>query len=400
MFMELNVLRLRPEQDRRLRAGHLWIYSNEVDTQETPLKDLTPGEQVVVQNAKGKFLGFAYANPNSLICARIVSRSPRHPLDQSLLTHRLKIALALRERYFSAPYYRLVFGEADGLPGLVVDRYAEHLVAQVGTAGMERFKDEIVAALRKVLKPASILWRNDSSVRELEGLDRYVEPAAGEVPEELEVVEGNCRFRVSSTEGQKTGWFFDQASNRDLLMPRVRDLRVLDVCSYVGAWGVRAAASGAREVLCVDASASALRRVQANAGLNGVEDRVATLQADAFDALRRLKAEGQRFDVVVLDPPAFIKRRKDMKQGTLAYRRLNEAAMALTTRDGLLVTASCSFHMDRDKLLRTVQQAARHGDRHLQLLQSGQQGPDHPVHPAIPETAYLKAFYLRVLPSL
>ncbi len=398
--MELNVLRLRPNQDRRIRAGHLWVYSNEVDTGTTPLKGIAAGEQVVVQSGKGKFLGFAYANPNSLICARIVSRSPQHPLDQSLLAHRLKIALALRERYFDASYYRLLFGEADGLPGLVVDRYGEHLVAQIGTAGMEALKEDIVAALRKVVGPASILWRNDSSVRELEGLGRYVEVAAGEVPDELEVVEGGCRFRVSPAEGQKTGWFFDQAFNRDLLMPRVAGLRVLDVCSYVGAWGVRAAVSGAREVLCVDASASALQRVQANAALNGVTDKVDTRQADAFDALRQLKAEGQRFDVVVLDPPAFIKRRKDMKQGVLAYRRLNEAAMALTTRDGLLVTASCSFHMDRDNLLRTVQQAARHGDRHLQLLQSGQQGPDHPIHPAIPETAYLKAFYLRVLPSM
>jgi len=398
--MELNVLRLKPNQDRRVRAGHLWIYSNEVDIKTTPLKGLEPGEQVVVQNARGKFLGFAYANPNSLICARIVSHSPEHPIDQSLLVHRLKIALALRERFFRQPYYRLVFGEADGLPGLVVDRYGEHLVAQIGTAGMEVLRDEIVAALHKVLKPASILWRNDGAVRELEGLDRYVEVAAGEVPETLEVIEGGCRFEVSPTEGQKTGWFFDQAFNRDLLMPHVKGLRVLDVCSYVGAWGVRAAAVGAREVLCVDASANALAQVESNAAINGVTEQVSTLQSDAFDALRQLKADGERFDVVVLDPPAFIKRRKDMKQGTLAYRRLNEAAMALTARDGLLVTASCSFHMDRDNLLRTVQQAARHGDRHLQLLQSGQQGPDHPIHPAIPETAYLKAFYLRVLPSM
>ena len=398
--MELNVLRLKPNQDSRIRAGHLWVYSNEVDIKTTPLKGLEPGEQVVVQNAKGKFLGFAYANPNSLICARIISRSPEHPIEQSLLVHRLRIALALRERFFKQPYYRLVFGEADGLPGLVVDRYGEHLVAQIGTAGMEVLRDEIVAALHKVLKPASVLWRNDASVRELEGLDRYVEVAAGEVPETLEVIEGGCRFEVSPTEGQKTGWFFDQAFNRDLLMPHVQGLRVLDVCSYVGAWGVRAAAAGASDVLCVDVSANALAQVESNAALNGVNNRVSTLRSDAFDALRQLKADREHFDVVVLDPPAFIKRRKDMKQGVLAYRRLNEAALALATRDGLLVTASCSFHMDRDKLLHTVQQAGRHGDRYLQLLQTGQQGPDHPVHPAIPETAYLKMFYLRVLPSM
>ncbi len=398
--MSLPVLRLKPHQDRRLRAGHLWVYSNEIDTAATPLKGLEPGQPVVIENARGRFIGHAYANPHSLICARITSRDREHVLDRSLLVHRLKIALALRERRYAAPCYRLVFGESDALPGLVVDRYGDHLVAQIGTAGMERLREDIVAALDKVLSPASILWRNDSAVRELEGLERYVEVAHGRVPDRVVVEEGGCRFEVSPSEGQKTGWFFDQAANRDRLMPQVEGARVLDVCSYVGAWGVRAAHAGAREVVCVDASARALDGVRENALANGVADRVEGVKADAFDALRALKAEGERFDVVVLDPPAFIKRRKDMKEGILAYRRLNEAAISLVSRDGLLVTASCSSHMPRDELLRVVQQAARHGDRYLQLLESGQQGPDHPVHPAIPETAYLKAFYLRVLPGM
>ncbi|BAN70016.1 class I SAM-dependent rRNA methyltransferase [endosymbiont of unidentified scaly snail isolate Monju] len=398
--MSLPVLRFKPHQDRRLRAGHLWVYSNEIDTAATPLKGLAPGQPVVIENARGRFIAHAYANPHSLICARITSRDREHPLDRSLLVHRLKIALALRERRYARPFYLLVFGESDALPGLVVDRYGDHLVAQIGTAGMERLREDIVAALDKVLSPASILWRNDSAVRELEGLERYVEVAHGRVPDRVVVEEGGCRFEVSPSEGQKTGWFFDQAANRDRLMPQVEGARVLDVCSYVGAWGVRAAHAGAREVVCVDASARALEGVRENAQANGVADRVDGLQGDAFDTLRMLKAEGERFDVVVLDPPAFIKRRKDMKEGTLAYRRLNEAAISLVSRDGLLVTASCSSHMPRDELLRVVQQAARHGDRYLQLLESGQQGPDHPVHPAIPETAYLKAFYLRVLPGM
>jgi len=398
--MEIALLRLKPNQDRRLRAGHLWIYSNEVDSKATPLKAFEVGEPVVVQSAKGKFLGHGYVNPNSLICARLVSRDPEHLLDQSLIVHRLNVALALRERYYARPYYRLVFGEADGLPGLVVDRYGEHLVVQITTAGMEALREQVLAALLKVLKPASVLWRNDSSIRELEGLERYIEVAHGEVPDRVEVLEGDCRFEVSTMEGQKTGWFYDQAANRDLLMPQVAGKKLLDVCSYVGAWGVRAAGAGADTVTCVDVSRSALEQVDANAALNGVSERVKTLRADAFDALRQLKASGEKFDVVVLDPPAFIKRKKDLKEGALAYRRLNEAAMGLLGRDGLLVTASCSFHMDRDHLLRTVQQAGRHADRHLQLLQVGQQSPDHPVHPAIIETAYLKAFYLRVLPTM
>ncbi len=398
--MSTPVLRLKPHQDRRLRAGHLWVYSNEIDTDATPLKGLAPGEPVVIENARGRFIGHAYANPHSLICARITSRDRAHPLDRSLLVHRMKIALALRERRYPEPFYRLVFGEADGLPGLVVDRYGEHLVAQIGTAGMEARREDIVAALRKVLSPESILWRNDSAVRELEGLARYVEVAHGQVPERLTVEEGGCRFEVSPFEGQKTGWFFDQAANRDRLMPQILGKRVLDVCSYVGAWGVRAAHAGASEVVCVDASARALQGVRENARHNRVADRVSVLQGDAFETLRALKSAGERFDVVVLDPPAFIKRRKDMKEGSLAYRRLNEAGMSLVTRDGLLVTASCSSHMTGEHLMRVVQQAARHGDRYLQLLETGQQGPDHPVHPAIPETAYLKALYLRVLPAM
>jgi 23S rRNA (cytosine1962-C5)-methyltransferase len=200
-------------------------------------------------------------------------------------------------------------------------------------------------------------------------------------------------------EGQKTGWFFDQAANRDAFVRLVDGKRVLDVCSYVGGWSVRAAAAGATTVTAVDASSSALERVVHHAGLNGL-DRVDAVQGDAFQVLRDMRAQRMQFDAVVLDPPAFIKRRKDMKEGMLAYRRLNEAALRLLGRDGLLVTASCSFHMNRDELLRTVQQAARHNDRSLQLLQYGQQSPDHPIHPAVPETAYLKAYTLRCLPTL
>lgn len=395
-----DVLRLRKQQDRRLRAGHLWVYSNEVDTQATPLKSFAPGQPVNIEDAKGKWLGLAYVNPNSLICARLVSRDRAVALDESLLAHRLKVALSLRERLYDRPYYRLLFGEADGVPGAVVDRYGDLLVVQLTTAGMEVLRDALVAALLKVVQPGAILLRNDGAVRELEGLERYVELAHGQLPDNVDVEEGGCRFAVSPSQGQKTGWFFDQAANRDALMSYVRGKRVLDVCSYVGAWSVRAAHAGASEVCAVDVSAEALARVDDNAAINGVGERVTTLRGDAFHALRELRAQREKYDVVVLDPPAFIKRKKDLKEGTLAYRRLNEAALGLLERDGLLVTASCSFHMHRDELLRIVQQAARHSDRSLQLLQQGQQSPDHPIHPAIPETAYLKAFFVRVLPTL
>jgi 23S rRNA (cytosine1962-C5)-methyltransferase len=394
------ILKLAKNQDKRLRGGHLWVYSNEVDNVATPLKSFEPGQPVAFESAEGKWLGFGYVNPNSLICGRLLSRDKRFQADQSLLVHRIKIALGLREARYAQPYYRLLFGEGDALPGVVVDRYGEHLSVQITTAGMESMKDALIAALDKVLRPASITLRNDSPVREQEGLPRYIESAKGKAPELVGLQEGESRFEVSLTEGQKTGWFYDQAANRDRLRPYVQGKRVLDVCSYVGGWGIRAAAMGASEVACVDVSSSALDQVEHNAALNGLQDKVATVQGDALKALKALKAAGDRWDVIVLDPPAFIKRKKDMKEGALAYRRLNEAAMSLLGKDGLLVSASCSFHMDRDNLLRTVQQAARHADRNLQLLESGQQGPDHPIHPAIPETAYLKAFYLRVLPTL
>lgn len=395
-----DLLRIAKNQDRRLRAGHLWIYSNEVDADATSLKTFEPGQVVNVENAQGKWLGLGYVNPNSLICARIVTRDRAVAFDESLLVHRIKVALALRERLYAAPYYRLLFGEADGVPGAVVDRYGDYLAVQITTAGMEARREALVAALVKVLNPAGVLLRNDSSIRELEGLSRYIELAHGSVPEVVTLEEGGCRFEVSLTHGQKTGWFFDQAANRDQFIRYVDGKRVLDVCSYVGAWSMRAARSGATQVLAVDASAVAVQQVARHATLNQVQDRVTVLQGDAFQVLRDLRAQRERFDVVVLDPPAFIKRRKDLKEGTLAYRRLNEAALGLLGRDGLLVTASCSFHMQRDQLLATVQQSARHSDRSLQLLQHGQQSPDHPIHPAIPETAYLKAFYLRVLPTL
>ncbi|MDQ2696534.1 MAG: class I SAM-dependent rRNA methyltransferase [Pseudomonadota bacterium] len=395
---EFPPLRLKKNEDRRLRAGHLWVYSNEVDVEATPLREFAPGAAVDIQAHNGKSLGSGYVNPHSLICARLVSRDPQHPLSASLLVHRLKVALAIRQRRYEKPFYRLVYGEADGLPGLVVDRYGEVCVAQITTAGMENLRAEILAALDKVLRPAGVLWRNDSPIRQLEGLEGYVE-AAGAVPEAAEVEEHGGRFRVSLAAGQKTGWYFDQRPNRARLPGYVRGLRVLDVFSYAGAFGVQAAMAGASEVVCVDASAAALDFAAANAALNGVGERVRHSHGDAFEVLKGLREERQRFDVVITDPPAFIKRKKDMQEGLAAYRRLAEMAMQVLAKDGLLVACSCSRALPREALLQVLLQASRHLDRSLQVLEQGHQGPDHPVHPAIPETDYLKVFFVRVLPA-
>ncbi|MCK2045665.1 MULTISPECIES: class I SAM-dependent rRNA methyltransferase [Chromohalobacter] len=389
-------LRLKKNADRRLKAGHLWLYSNEIDIATTPLKDFEPGAQAVIEAANGKPMGIAYVNPHSLICARIVSRDVDVRLDRSLLVHRFKQALSLRARMFAKPFYRLVYGEGDLLPGLIVDRFDDVLVVQLNTVGMDRLRDEIVVALEKVLAPRAIVFKNDSSGRRQEQLGDEVEVAYGELPDQVLLEENGVRFVVPVLDGQKTGWFFDHRANREWLNGLVAGKRVLDVFSYVGGWGVQAAAHGASEVLCVDSSAQALERVAENAALNGLAEQVAVGEGEAFEALAALKAEGEQFDVIVLDPPAFIKKRKDIPNGERAYSRLNREAIRLLGRDGMLLSASCSMHLAPERLMECVRGAVRHQDRHGQVIYQGHQGPDHPVHPAIPETAYLKAMGVRV----
>jgi 23S rRNA (cytosine1962-C5)-methyltransferase len=394
---ELPALRLKRNEDRRLHAGHLWIFSNEVDTQQTPLTKFKPGELVRVLAHNDRALGLAYVNPKSLISARVLG-TWKLP-DVAWLASRIRTAQSLRERLYSKPYYRLVYGESDGLPGLVIDRYGSACVVQIGTAGMEQLKSQIQEALVQVLRCESLLFKNDSSAREMEGLPSYVEAARGKFDENSLVIEDGLEFQAPLAEGQKTGWFFDQAANRRALVKYLRKgARVLDVFSYVGAWGVRAAHAGAREVLCVDSSASALELAAANAERN--KAKVVTVKGDAFDVLEDLAKKRERFDVVIIDPPAFAKRKKDLPKALAAYKRLNQLAMQLIVDDGILVSCSCSYHVSAEDLQDAIAKAARAADKHLQILEVGGQAPDHPVHPAIPETRYLKAYFCRVNDSL
>ena len=397
--VEYPALYLKRGEDQRLRAGHLWVFSNEVDVKRSPLTGFEPGETCAIIDHQGKAIGVGYVNPNSLIAARLVTRGLDHAFDRSLIVHRLNVALALRERLYAEPYYRLVFGESDGLPGLTLDRFGDVLVGQITTAGMERIKDPITEAIVKVLKPRQLWWKNDASVRTLENLPSYADLGYGEYGAPAIVREGGLEFEIDPVGGQKTGWFYDQRENRDRLARLVAGKRVLDVFSYLGAWGMRAAAFGASEVVCVDASQAAVDAIGRNAERNGFADRVRAVRADAFDHLKALREARERFDVVILDPPAFVKRKKDFAEGRLAYRRINELGMQVLAKDGVLVTCSCSYHMPRAALLESVQQGARHLDRQVQSLISLQQGPDHPVHPAIAETDYLKGFICRVLPA-
>ena len=388
-------LRLKRGEDRRLSAGHLWVFSNEIDTERTPLVGFEPGALAELRGHRDVFMGHVYVNPHALICARILSRDIRRPVDESLIEERLRSALALRERLGNAPYYRWVFGESDLLPGLVLDRYGDIVVGQIATAGMEALKGVVTAAVRRVADPVTLYWKNDSNARDLEHLGKESGVAFGTVPEALAVQESGLTFAVPLVAGQKTGWFFDQTANRTRLKRYVSSgARVLDVCSYAGGWAVAALSYGAGSALCVDSSATALDSARANAARNGFSLEV--LCEDAFDALKLLAAQGERFDVVVLDPPAFIKRKKDIAQGQAAYRKLNQLALGVLADEGVLVSCSCSYHLAPEELVNAIQAAARHGGRFVQLLEAGGQSPDHPVHPAIPETRYLKAFFCRV----
>ena len=393
----LPVLRLKRNEDRRLHAGHLWIFSNEVDTAQTPLPKFKPGEVVRVLAHNDRALGLAYVNPQSLIAARMLE-TWKLP-DTAWLAARIRTAMTLRDRLYPKPYYRLVYGESDGLPGLVVDRYGTSCVAQIGTAGMERLKPQIQEALSQVVKCDALLFKNDSTAREMEGLPSYVEAVKGAFDQPALVIEDGLEFQAPLAEGQKTGWFFDQAANRRALSKYVTaGGRVLDVFSYVGAWGIRAAHHGAREVTCVDSSAAALDLAAANAQRNRVK--LTTRKGDAFDVLEEFARQGARFDIVIVDPPAFAKRKKDLPKALAAYKRLNQLALRLLADDGILVSCSCSHHVSAEDLQDAISKAARGAGKHLQVLELGGQAPDHPVHPAIPETRYLKAYFCRVNESL
>ncbi|MFO7705756.1 MAG: class I SAM-dependent rRNA methyltransferase [Halopseudomonas sp.] len=396
--MTLPSLRLKSNSDRRIKAGHLWVFSNEVDTAQTPLTAFAPGQEAQLESASGKPLGLVCMSPTNLICARMHSRDVAHGLDKSLLVHRIQVALSLRERLFDKPFYRLVYGDADLLPGLVVDRFGDYLVVQIAAPGMERVREAIVEALVQVLKPAGVLFKNDSGARKAEDLPSYVEAAFGEVPERVALEENGVRFEAPVWTGQKTGWFYDHRMNRARLAPYVAGKRVLDLYSYIGGWGVQAAVMGASEVMCVDSSAPALDLVEHNAGLNGVAEKMTVVEGDVMEALRELKSTGEKFDVVIADPPAFIKKRKDVRNGEAAYRRLNEQAMRLLNKDGILISASCSMHLAEENLREILLASSRHLDRHLVITERGFQGPDHPLHPAIPETGYIKSLFCRVVP--
>jgi 23S rRNA (cytosine1962-C5)-methyltransferase len=391
---------LKKNEDKRLRQGHLWVFSNEIDVSRTPLEQFTAGDLVQVKASDGKVMGTAYVNPQSLICARLLSRKGNLKCGVNFFKERLATALRLREKLFDKPYYRLIYGESDGLPGLVIDRFGSALSVQITTAGIEIRKDNLIAALVELFAPTAIVLKNDNSQRQLEGLDLESCIVYGELPDPLIIEENGAKFKVDIMGGQKTGWFYDHRPSRALLKTLANNQRVLDLFSYTGAWGIPAALGGASEVVCVDASEGALALAAENARLNGIEDKMQFIRSDVFDFLKQARQDGQLYDIIVLDPPALIKRKKDFKQGYEAYRRLNQLALQALAKDGILVSASCSYHLSAENLHEILRSSGRHIDRHLTFFACGGQGGDHPIDPAIPETAYLKTFFCTVSASL
>ncbi|NJA07586.1 class I SAM-dependent rRNA methyltransferase [Methylococcaceae bacterium WWC4] len=391
---------LKKHEDKRLRQGHLWVFSNEIDSQKSPMDGFAAGDLVCVVDHAGNALGTAYLNPNALICARLLTRKANVKIGEKFFRQRLRQALTLRERLFDQPYYRLVFGESDGLPGLVIDRYGSVLSVQITTVGMECHIELLVKLLVEFLAPEAVLLKNDTGQRELEGLSTEARLAVGTLPERLEIVENGTRFLIDVAAGQKTGWFYDHRNARARFASLVKGARVLDLFSYAGGWGIQAAVAGAAEVCCVDSSDSALTLAAASAGLNGVADKMSFIRSDVFEFLKQAREGRKRYDAIVLDPPALIKRKKDFKSGYEAYRRLNHLALQVLEADGILVSASCSHHLSRDNLHEILRSSARHIDRHLVFFGEDGQGSDHPIHPAVPETEYLKTFFCAVSPSL
>lgn len=390
-------LKLKKREDKRIRAGHAWIYSNEVDTQATPLNQFQPGQLVSLVSADGQALGSVLMSPQALICGRLWRRQGDGDITAEEVQQRLLQAQTLRQQCFDQPYYRLVYGDSDRLPGLVVDRFGDYLAVQLMSAAWEQRQSLLIDSLVEAFQPKGIVWCNDVPLREQEGLESYRRVAWGDVPERIELLENQGRYQIQPLSGQKTGWFYDHRQSRKRMGQYAAGKRVLDVFSYVGAWGIEAALSGATAVTCVDSSKSAIQQLTDNAALNGVSDQVSGVVGEANQVLSELCQDKQKFDLVILDPPAFIKRRKDAKAGLQGYRNINQKALRLLKPGGYLVSASCSMHLAEAQLQEIVQTSARHVDRFVQLVERGEQGPDHPVHPAIPETRYLKAMFFRVL---
>lgn len=386
---------LRAGEDRRVRSGHPWAFSNEI-LMDAETKALPPGSLVTLRTPGGEALGVATFNPHSLIAVRLLTSNPVAEIDALFFGRRLANAMALRDRLIGVPYYRLIHAEADGLPAVIVDRFGASVVVQVNSMGMEQLTPVLLEAIENELKPTSIVLKNDSVVRELEGLKRETTVVKGELTDSIELIENGAKFVADLSGGQKTGWFYDQRDNRRFMAGLATGGSVLDAYCYSGGFGVLAAKEGAKSVLSIDRSQPALNAAQRAADLNGVEKTVTFEKKEVFEALESMGHEGKKFDVVICDPPAFVKNRKDLKVGVQGYRKMVRLAAPLVAPGGFLFAASCSHLVDAPLFAEQVRRGLRDASRNGRVLRSTGAALDHPVHPGLPETAYLKAMTLQL----
>ncbi len=385
---------LKPKEEGRLLAGHLWAFSNEIEKRP---ENASAGMIADLLHARSGFLGRGFYHPHALIAFRILS-SQKEEINESFFAKRFQEALTWREKlYPGTQAYRLIFGEGDRLPGLIVDRFGACVVVQAIAAGMESCRDWIVAALQKVLRVETIVWRADSSLRELEGLAMEVPRVVhGSLTGRVQIETENGKFWVDPLAGQKTGFYFDQRDNRQALAAFCAGRRVLDAFSYSGGFGIAAGRAGAREVVFVESAHAALELAQANAELNGLSARATCVEGDAL-ALLAHENPGGPFDVISIDPPAYARSKKHLPLALKAYEKLNTLAMKALPRGGLLATSSCSHHMSRELFLEMLRHAARKAGRQIRLVELRSQAKDHPILLAMPETEYLKFAILQIV---
>lgn len=386
----LPLIRLRKGADKRFKNGHNWVYSNEIQMDEQA-KALTPGTIVRLQRGDKKELGVGTFNPHTLISYRGFTRSGSKAVSQKLIQDRMNRALDLRDTLFSEPHYRWVHGDADGLPGLVVDRFGDTVVIQTSTAGMDGLLEKVVSVIEKLIEPASIIVANEGAFRNLENLEMYSKVIKGTADPALEIRENNLTFFAAPLEGQKTGWFFDQRPNRAFAASLAKGRTVVDLYSYAGGFGVTAAAAGAEAVLMIDRSEASLELARKAAVANKVEDVCQFSATEVFGALERFQEGKRRFGLVIADPPAFIKSKKDVGAGIKGYRKLARLSATAAEPNGFLLIASCSHNMREDRFIEETSRGIGQAGRSPRLIYRSGAGPDHPVHPFMPETEYLKA---------
>ena len=387
------VVTLLPGGHRRAEGGHPWAYSNEVQM-DAAAKALPPGGLVTLKRADGRPLGVAMFNPHTLLAARLLDRDVARPIGRRFLLRRLERALKLREQLYPAPYYRLVHAEADGLPGLVIDRFGQVLAVQANAAGMDRLELAIVEALVTLISPQAIVLRNDSPARALEGLGSEVRVAFGTIDGPVPVEENGVTFLADVLGGQKTGWFFDQRDNRGFVAGLSRGARVIDLYCYSGGFAVEAACAGAVLVAGIDRSEGALALAAEAARRNSVEDICEFRRAEVFAEAASLSAAGERFDVVIADPPAFARSKRDVPAALRGYRKLARLAAGLATPGGIVFLASCSHNVPAADFAEAARRGLADAGRVGRILREAGAGADHPVHMALPESAYLKSLTL------